>query len=113
MLEKLLLHMEYECVRARKPVPWASIAHRLSKALTDHPLPIFQKRAQAYDSYPLERKLLTRPDPGSSPAAVEQYLRRIRRDLMAEGHMVPPIPQKPGGPVQDPAVRGFVRRTMQ
>lgn len=27
--------------------------------------------------------------------------------------MVPPIPMKPGGPTQDPAIRGYVRKDMQ
>lgn len=48
-------------------------------------------------------------DPGSSGEALTQRLMRLRKELVAEGHLVPPAPQKPGGPIEDVAVRGFVR----
>lgn len=49
--------------------------------------------------------------PGSTGAAVSQHLGRLRRELTAEGHLVPPMLQRPGisGAV-DPDIRGFVRK---
>lgn len=35
---------------------------------------------------------------------------RLRQTLIAEGHMVPPVPHKPGGAKQDLTIRGFVRK---
>ena len=75
MAEKLLLHLQYECQRAKIELPWNSIAHRLH--------------------------------PGSSGAAITQHLTRLRRELVAEGHLVPPLPQS-RGPV-DSGIRGYVR----
>lgn len=48
--------------------------------------------------------------PGSSGAAVLQHVHRLRKELLAEGHMVPPPAQKasPSTPF-DPTVRGYVR----
>ncbi|KAJ9149828.1 hypothetical protein NKR23_g3918 [Pleurostoma richardsiae] len=49
--------------------------------------------------------------PGSSGGAVLQHLNRVRHQLVAEGHLVPPICQKPGSRVQvDQNIRGYVRR---
>lgn len=48
-------------------------------------------------------------DPGSSGEAITQRLMRLRKELVAEGHLVPPVAQKPGGPIEDAAVRGLVR----
>lgn len=52
--------------------------------------------------------------PGSTGAAVSQHLGRLRRELTAEGHLVPPMLQRPGisGAV-DPDIRGFVRKDDQ
>ncbi|KAL7902526.1 hypothetical protein HDV63DRAFT_399592 [Trichoderma sp. SZMC 28014] len=48
--------------------------------------------------------------PGSSGAAVLQHVNRLRKELLAEGHMVPPPAQKasPLAPF-DPSIRGYVR----
>ncbi|KAL7922972.1 hypothetical protein ACQKWADRAFT_326309 [Trichoderma austrokoningii] len=48
--------------------------------------------------------------PGSSGAAVLQHVNRLRKELLAEGHMVPPPAQKasPSTPF-DPSIRGYVR----
>lgn len=81
MAEKLLLHIQYECQRARIDLPWNSIAHRLH--------------------------------PGSSGAAIGQHLNRLRRELIAEGHMVPPLPQSRGGGTVDSSIRGYVRLDME
>ncbi|KAF7542860.1 hypothetical protein G7Z17_g11215 [Cylindrodendrum hubeiense] len=49
--------------------------------------------------------------PGSTGAAVSQHLGRLRRELTAEGHLVPPMLQRPGvGGAVDPDIRGFVRK---
>lgn len=49
--------------------------------------------------------------PGSSGAAVLQHLMRLRRDLISEGHLVPPMPNKPGaGSTLDPEIRGYIRK---
>lgn len=74
MADKLLLHIQYECQRAKIDLPWNAIAHRLH--------------------------------PGSSGAAVTQYLVRLRRELVAEGHLVPPLPQVKG---LDSSIRGYIR----
>ncbi|KAJ4409968.1 hypothetical protein N0V82_009370 [Gnomoniopsis sp. IMI 355080] len=55
------------------------------------------------------RNLIAWTHPGSSGEAITQRLMRMRKELIAEGHLVPPYPQKPGGPVEDMAVRGLVR----
>ncbi|KAJ6783728.1 hypothetical protein PWT90_05478 [Aphanocladium album] len=48
--------------------------------------------------------------PGSSGAAVVQHLNRVRKELIREGHLVPPVCQKPSSNSSvDPAVRGYVR----
>jgi hypothetical protein len=48
--------------------------------------------------------------PGSSGAAVLQHVNRLRKELLAEGHMVPPPAQK-ASPLTpfDPSIRGYVR----
>ncbi|KAL7944405.1 hypothetical protein V8C42DRAFT_326704 [Trichoderma barbatum] len=48
--------------------------------------------------------------PGSSGAAVLQHVNRLRKELLSEGHMVPPPAQKasPSTPF-DPTIRGYVR----
>lgn len=49
--------------------------------------------------------------PGSSGAAVVQHLGRLRRELVAEGHLVPPMACRPGvKDNQDPEIRGFIRQ---
>ncbi|KAL7795260.1 hypothetical protein V8C37DRAFT_408910 [Trichoderma ceciliae] len=50
--------------------------------------------------------------PGSSGAAVLQHVGRLRKELLAEGHLVPPPAQKasPSSPF-DPSIRGYVRDT--
>lgn len=49
--------------------------------------------------------------PGSTGGAVVQHLNRLRASLIAEGHLVPPICQKPGSRVfVDPHIRGYVRK---
>lgn len=51
--------------------------------------------------------------PGSSGGAILQHLNRLRGTLVAEGHLVPPIVQKPGSKVfVDPKIRGYIRRDM-
>ncbi|VUC23352.1 unnamed protein product [Clonostachys rosea] len=53
--------------------------------------------------------------PGSSGAAIVQHLNRIRRELVAKGHLVPPATSRNGAiPPEstDPTVRGFVRKDM-
>ena len=51
-----------------------------------------------------------RLNPGSSGGAILQHLNRVRSTLVAEGHLVPPICQKPGSRVVvEPEVRGYVR----
>ena len=78
MAEKVLLHLQYECMRHKIDLPWDAIAHRVH--------------------------------PGSTGAAIGQHLARLRRELIAEGHLVPPLPHKPSNGVPlDPMVRGFMR----
>jgi len=49
--------------------------------------------------------------PGSTGGAVVQHLNRLRANLIAEGHLVPPICQKPGSRVHvDPKIRGYLRK---
>lgn len=51
--------------------------------------------------------------PGSSGAAVNQHLNRLRRELVAEGHLVPPMPTRPAaGETSDPEIRGYIREDM-
>lgn len=48
--------------------------------------------------------------PGSSGAAILQHLNRIRPILLAEGHLVPPLCQKPGSKKAVPGdIRGYIR----
>lgn len=48
--------------------------------------------------------------PGSSGAAVLQHVNRLRKELLAEGHMVPPPAQKASSLTPfDPSIRGYVR----
>ena len=48
--------------------------------------------------------------PGSSGSALVQHLNRLRSTLIAEGHLVPPLAQKPGVRSQiDPTIRGYIR----
>jgi hypothetical protein len=50
--------------------------------------------------------------PGSSGGAILQHLARLRNTLISEGHIVPPLCQKPGSrAVVDPAIRGYIRST--
>ncbi|KAK3490902.1 uncharacterized protein B0T23DRAFT_172545 [Neurospora hispaniola] len=52
--------------------------------------------------------------PGSTGSAIHQHLNRLRSHLIAEGHLVPPICQKPGSRVfVDPHVRGYVRANQE
>ncbi|EHK24463.1 uncharacterized protein TRIVIDRAFT_199076 [Trichoderma virens Gv29-8] len=48
--------------------------------------------------------------PGSSGQAVLQHVNRLRKELLSEGHMVPPLAHKtsPSAPY-DPTIRGYVR----
>lgn len=40
-----------------------------------------------------------------------QHLNRLRKELIAEGHLVPPLPCRPGmGETSDPEIRGYVRK---
>ncbi|KAM7209533.1 hypothetical protein V8F20_000271 [Naviculisporaceae sp. PSN 640] len=49
--------------------------------------------------------------PGSTGGAIVQHLNRLRGTLIAEGHLVPPICQKPGSRVVvDPHIRGYIRK---
>ncbi|KAH8878830.1 hypothetical protein GQ53DRAFT_814292 [Thozetella sp. PMI_491] len=49
--------------------------------------------------------------PGSSGSAIVQHLNRVRPALIAEGHLVPPVPLRPGArPQIDPTIRGYVRK---
>ncbi len=49
--------------------------------------------------------------PGSSGAAIVQHLNRVRKELIREGHLVPPVCQKPSANSSvDPNIRGFVRQ---
>lgn len=51
--------------------------------------------------------------PGSSGAAVVQHINRLRKELISEGHLVPPVAQKPGAAVSiDPTIRGYIRQNM-
>ncbi|KAK1777875.1 hypothetical protein QBC45DRAFT_393832 [Copromyces sp. CBS 386.78] len=52
--------------------------------------------------------------PGSTGSAIHQHLNRLRSHLIAEGHLVPPICQKPGSRVfVDPHIRGYVRANQE
>ncbi|KAH7626886.1 hypothetical protein B0T09DRAFT_376505 [Sordaria sp. MPI-SDFR-AT-0083] len=52
--------------------------------------------------------------PGSTGSAIHQHLNRLRGHLIAEGHLVPPICQKPGSRVfVDPHVRGYIRANQE
>ena len=52
-----------------------------------------------------------RLNPGSSGGAIVQWLNRLRGTLVAEGHLVPPIGQKPGSKVVvNQEIRGYVRK---
>ncbi|KHO02049.1 uncharacterized protein MAM_01050 [Metarhizium album ARSEF 1941] len=48
--------------------------------------------------------------PGSSGAAIIQHINRLRREILAEGHLVPPLTQRSSATPVDPNVRGFVRQ---
>lgn len=48
--------------------------------------------------------------PGSSGGAIMQHFNRLRSHLVAEGHLVPPVCQKPGTDGADVTVRGYIRR---
>lgn len=51
--------------------------------------------------------------PGSSGAAVVQHINRLRKELIGEGHLVPPVAQKPGTAISiDPTIRGYIRENM-
>lgn len=77
MMEKLILHIVFECRRADINLPWDKIAHRLC--------------------------------PGSSGAAAQQYINKMRDVLITEGHLVPPPLGKKA--VFDPSIRGYIRDT--
>ncbi|KAF7872490.1 hypothetical protein EAF04_003411 [Stromatinia cepivora] len=77
MMEKLILHIVFECRRASINLPWDKIAHRLC--------------------------------PGSSGAAAQQYINKMRDVLITEGHLVPPPLGKKA--VFDPSIRGYIRDT--
>ncbi|KAK0634759.1 hypothetical protein B0T17DRAFT_649895 [Bombardia bombarda] len=47
--------------------------------------------------------------PGSTGGALIQYMNRMRGNLIAEGHLVPPVPQKPGSSSQPEKNRGYIR----
>ena len=48
--------------------------------------------------------------PGSTGGAILQHTQRLRANLIAEGHLVPPLLPKPGsGTWLDPEIRGYVR----
>ncbi|KOS20527.1 hypothetical protein ESCO_005420 [Escovopsis weberi] len=52
--------------------------------------------------------------PGSSGAAIMQHLNRLRKDLISEGHLVPPVAQKASsGTPYDATIRGYVRSDTQ
>lgn len=56
-------------------------------------------------------KIAHRLNPGSSGGAIIQHLNRLRSTLIAEGHLVPPVCQRPNSNAPlDPAIRGFVRK---
>ncbi|KPM37200.1 hypothetical protein AK830_g9345 [Neonectria ditissima] len=48
--------------------------------------------------------------PGSTGAAVNQHLGRLRRELVAEGHLVPPTLPRPGGAPTSSDIRGYIRK---
>lgn len=51
--------------------------------------------------------------PGSSGAAIMQHLNRLRKELISEGHLVPPVPQRPGhGETLSAEIRGYIREDM-
>lgn len=50
--------------------------------------------------------------PGSSGQAVGQHLNRLRRELIAEGHLVPPRSHKAAPPC-DPSIRGYIRQDLE
>lgn len=57
------------------------------------------------------QEIAHRLHPGSSGASVQQHLNRVRAELIAEGHVVPPQANTKvaGAKRVDPAIRGFVR----
>ncbi|EFY96871.1 hypothetical protein X797_007013 [Metarhizium robertsii] len=48
--------------------------------------------------------------PGSSGAAIIQHINRLRREVLVEGHLVPPLTQRSTATPNDPNLRGYVRR---
>lgn len=48
--------------------------------------------------------------PGSSGAAIIQHINRLRREVLVEGHLVPPLTQRSSATPNDPNLRGYVRR---
>ncbi|KAG8405398.1 hypothetical protein J3458_022055 [Metarhizium acridum] len=48
--------------------------------------------------------------PGSSGAAIIQHINRLRREVLVEGHLVPPLTQRSSATPADPNLRGYVRR---
>ncbi|KAG5926041.1 hypothetical protein E4U42_003704 [Claviceps africana] len=50
--------------------------------------------------------------PGSSGQAVCQHIHRLRRELVAEGHLVPPMPSQKSGSLFDPEIRGYTRQNV-
>ncbi|KAH7157057.1 hypothetical protein EDB81DRAFT_855035 [Dactylonectria macrodidyma] len=49
-------------------------------------------------------------NPGSSGNACTQHLVRLRKELIAEGHLVPPPPHRHGSSPIDRDIRGYVRK---
>jgi hypothetical protein len=44
---------------------------------------------------------------------VVQHINRLRKELVSEGHLVPPVAQKPGtSSATDPNIRGYIRQDM-
>lgn len=51
-----------------------------------------------------------RLQPGSTESAIMQHLSRLRPTLLAEGHLIPPAPSRPGSVSAEEVVyRGFIR----
>ncbi|KAF7559722.1 hypothetical protein G7046_g4436 [Stylonectria norvegica] len=50
-----------------------------------------------------------RMHPGSSGASIQQHMNRMRKDLVAEGHLVPPPLLRPGAFTVGKEVRGYIR----
>lgn len=52
--------------------------------------------------------------PGSSGAAIVQHFNRLRKELIADGHLVPPVATKPGpGSASEANIRGYTRSFLE